>query len=58
MIRRLLGLRMLIPGAGLGMWVVDNLLIERLVREDMSPLPAIVFSTGLVYVGLQWFRRE
>ena len=56
--RRTFGLLLVGLGAVLICWVAYNLLIERQPEATGSPIPAIVFSIALFYVGAQWIRGK
>ncbi len=57
MVRRVLGVFMLLLAAALLAWVGYNLSIERLpAAEGRSPVPALLFVAGLAYVGFRWVR--
>ncbi len=56
--RRIFGVLMLVLGAVLTCWIAYNLLIERQPTATGSPLPAMVFCAGLIYVGTKWVRGE
>ena len=57
--RRVAGALMLVFGTVLVCWVGDNLFVERLpATEGLSPVPALVFSAALFYVGVKWVREK
>lgn len=59
MIRRILGVLMLCLGTLLLGWIGYNLLIERQPQtKNMSPIPALLFCSGLFYVGIRWVRGQ
>lgn len=59
MFKRIAGAFMLALGALLAFWIAYNLLIERQPEaEGTSPLPAIIFSGALFYVGTMWVRGK
>jgi len=50
---------MLVFGTVLVCWVGYNLFVERLpATEGLSPVPALVFSAALFYVGVKWVREK
>lgn len=59
MMRRIAGAGMILMGVGLLGWVGYNLFIERLpATQGRSPVPALVFSAGLLYVGVTWVKGK
>lgn len=59
MVRRILGLIIFLLGLGLAGWIFYNLFIERLPEtQGRNPLPAIVVSAALVFVGYRWMRGK
>jgi hypothetical protein len=57
-VKQLLGGLMLLLGVALGFWVAYNLLIARRPEAQGSPVGAILFSAGLIFVGLMWIRGK
>ena len=59
MLKRIAGGFMLLLGTILVCWVGYNLLIVRQPEaEGSSPLPAVVLSAALFYVGSMWVRGK
>jgi hypothetical protein len=59
MIKRILGVILFLMGLTLLCWVGYNLFIERLPEaEGRNPIPAILFTIGLLYVGQKWIRNK
>lgn len=55
--RWLFGIVCLLMGTTLAAWIGYNLLVERQpAAEGLNPLPAIVFTAGLFYVGVRQVR--
>ncbi len=51
------GVIALLMGSTILLWVGYNLLIERQPEtQGRSPLPAIVVSAAMIFVGVKWVR--
>ena len=54
---KLLGILCLLLGSALAVWIAYNLLVERQeAAKGLNPIPALLFSAGLLYVGVKRVR--
>ena len=59
MSKKILGAIVLLMGLALLCWVGYNLFIERLPEaQGRNPIPAILFTIGLLYVGQKMIRNK
>jgi hypothetical protein len=59
MVKRIVGGLMLLLGTALGLWIGYNFLVERVPSTKLrSPLGALCFTAGLLYVGVKWVRGK
>ncbi len=59
MIRKLAGVLLILLGLALGGWVFYNLFIEmQPAAEGRSPIPALIFMAGLLYLGFKYLFTE
>ncbi|MHC4505708.1 MAG: hypothetical protein ACYTFI_20575 [Planctomycetota bacterium] len=59
MVKRVSGVVMLLMAAALLGWVGYNVFIKTTeAARGLSPIPALLFSAGLIYVGQKWARGQ
>jgi hypothetical protein len=57
--KRFLGVFVLLFGVLVGAWLVYNLVAGvQPEARGRSPIPAILFTAGAIYVGIKWIRGE
>jgi hypothetical protein len=56
--KQLAGFLMILLGTLLGSWTAYNLFVDRLTAtQDANPIPGILLTIGLFYVGQKWIRE-
>jgi uncharacterized membrane-anchored protein len=54
-LKRIFGAFILLIGLGLLGWIAYNFFIEMQPEaRERSPLPALVFAAGAIYIGVRW----